>query len=121
MRYLEKVLEINGIEEGQREAASREYLEAKKRVEALPLRLGDDAEMMLSNHLMALTKRIFTRQLTDPVGEEMMGEVSEEAWEYAKRVVEPLFEEHGLPVDRSELFLVGTHMEVAIASAKAVQ
>ena len=43
------------------------------------------------------------------------------AWEYAGKIVNPLFEAHGIPVDKSELFLVGTHMEMAIASAEAVQ
>lgn len=117
MKYLNKVLEINEIDEQHREAASREYLEAKERVKALPISLGNDADMMLSNHLMALIKRISEKKFVDPVDEEMMSEVSDKAWKYAESIVNPLFEAHGLPVDKSELFLVGTHMEMAIASA----
>lgn len=121
MKYLDKVLEINEIDGQHREAASKEYLAAKERVMELPISLGEDAEMMLSNHLMALIKRISLGQFVDPVEEEMMSEVSEKAWEYAGKIVNPLFEAHGIPVDKSELFLVGTHMEMAIASAEAVQ
>ena len=121
MKYLDKVLEINEIDGQHREAASKEYLEAKETVKELPISLGADAQMMLSNHLMALIKRISLGQFVDPVEEEMMSEVSEKAWEYAGKIVNPLFEAHGIPVDKSELFLVGTHMEMAIASAEAVQ
>mgnify|MGYP007038587184 CR=1 FL=1 len=49
-----------------------------------------------------------------------MNEVSEEAWKYAHMIVDPLFEAHGVPIDKSEVFLAVTHMEMAIASASAV-
>lgn len=117
MKYLEKVLQINEIAREQREQASREYLEAKERVKGLPIAFGDDADMMLSNHLMALIRRILQRQFVEPLEDEMMSELSEDAWNYAHRVVDPLFAAHGLEADRSEVFLVGTHMEMAIAAA----
>lgn len=122
MKYLEKVLQINEIAEGQKEQASREYLEAKERVKGLPVAFGEDADMMLSNHLMALIKRISQQQFVEPVEEEMMSELSEDAWSYAHQVVDPLFTAHELEADKSEVFLVGTHMEMAIAAAaSAVQ
>ena len=116
MKYLNKILEANEIDDGIREKATASYLAAKERMRELPLTFGEDAEMMLSNHLMALIKRISEKKFVDPIEEEMMGELSEEAWEYAQKLVGPLFEEAGLACDRSEVFLVGTHMEMAIAA-----
>lgn len=116
MKYLNKILEANEIGDESREKAIASYLAAKERMRALPITFGEDAEMMLSNHLMALIKRISEKKFVDPIEEEMMGELSDQAWQYARELVTPLFEEAGLPEDRSEVFLVGTHMEMAIAS-----
>ncbi len=121
MKYLEKALEMNEIDAEHRERTIREYEAAKERIKNLPFTLSDDADAMLSNHLVALIKRIYTGHFVDPIEEEMMNEVSEEAWKYAHIIVDPLFEAHGVAIDRSEVFLVGTHMEMAIASASAVQ
>lgn len=116
MKYLNKILEANEIDDRIKENAISSYLAAKERMKELPVAFGEDAEMMLSNHLMALIKRISEKKFVDPIEEEMMGELSEEAWDYAGRLAGPLFEEAGLLADRSELFLVGTHMEMAIVS-----
>ena len=102
MKYLNKILETNEIAPDMREQAERLYLEAKGRVEKLPLTFGEDAKLMLSNHLMALIKRILEGKLLDPMEEEML-----------------LFEEAVMEKDRTELFLVGTHVEMAMATEMA--
>lgn len=121
MKYLEKALEMNEINGEHRERTTREYEAAKERIQNLPIALNEDADAMLSNHLVALIKRIYTGQYIAPIEEEMMEEVSETAWEYAHRIVDPFFEAYREPINKSEVFLVGTHMEMAIASASAVQ
>ena len=119
MKYLSTILETNGIDEQHREAATASYLAAKERMRQLPVKFSDDAEMMLSNHLMALIKRISENKFIDHIEEEMMGELSDKAWEYAGQVADPLFAEAGIGPDRSEVFLVGTHMEMALAAMAA--
>ena len=57
MKYLEKALEMNEIDAEHREKTIREYEAAKERIKNLPLTLSDDADAMLSNHLVALIKR----------------------------------------------------------------
>lgn len=116
MKYLNKILEVNEIAPERREAAAASYLAAKERVRSLPLTFSDDAEMVLSNHLMALIKRIGEGQLIDPMDDETLAELSEPAWRYAGEVAGALFTEAGLPEDKSEIFLVGTHMEMALAN-----
>ena len=120
MKYLNKILDVNDIEESFKEQAGKEYLKAKERMAKLPISFNEDAELVLSNHLMALIKRISEKSFVEPIGEEMMGEISEEAWKYAKELAGPLFEAQGQEPDRSEIFLVGTHMEMAIALAVVV-
>ena len=119
MKYLSTILETNEIDGQHREAATASYLAAKERMRKLPVDFGEDAEMMLSNHLMALIKRISENKFIDPIEEEMMNELSDRAWDYAKQVAEPLCGEAGIEPDRSEIFLVGTHMEMALAAMAA--
>lgn len=120
MKYLSEIFEINDITENLKEQAQKTYLSAKERMNQLPISFSEDTELMLSNHLMALIKRILEKKLIDPIEEEMMKEVSPEAWGYAWELAEPLFAEYGMEMDRSEIFLVGTYMEIAIASAVVV-
>lgn len=115
MKYLNRVLEANDIAKDLAECVISSYLAAKERLRELPIDLDDDAELILSNHIMALIKRIKEGKLIEPIEEEMMGELSEKAWEYARVLTSPLFMEAGISEDRSELFLVGTHMEMALA------
>ena len=119
MKYLYTILETNEIDEQHRESATASYLAAKERMRQLPVKFSDDAEMMLSNHLMALIKRISEKKFIDPIEEGMMDELSDPAWDYAKLVAGPLFDEAGIEPDRSEIFLVGTHMEMALAAMAA--
>lgn len=118
MKYLSKILEMNEIAPDMQERATNLYLEAKKRAEGLPLTFSEDAQLMLSNHLMALTKRILEGALIEPMEEEMMkDEISEKAWEYADVIAGPLFRAAEMEKDRTELFLVGTHVEMAMTTA----
>ena len=117
MKYLNKILEMNEIAPDMQKRAQELYLEAKKRVESLPLTFGEDAQLMLSNHLMALIKRILEGALIEPMEEETMSdEISEKAWEYAAVIAGPLFEAAQMEKDRTELFLVGTHVEMALTA-----
>lgn len=119
MKYLNKILEINEIDDQMKDKAVSYYLEAKKRAENIPVTFGEDAQMMLSNHLMALIKRILEKSFVEPVEEDMMSDLSEKAWDYARIVAGPIFQSEGLEEDRSEIFLVGTHMEMAMAATIA--
>ncbi len=120
MKYLNQILELNGIEDRFREQAEKEYLRAKERLKKFPISFDEDEELILSNHIMALIKRIYENNLIEPMPEETLLEISEEAWSYARELAVPLFETYGREADRSEIFLVGTHMEMAIASAVVV-
>jgi len=110
---------MNEISPDMEEQAKRLYLDAKKRAESLPLTFHEDAQLMLSNHLMALTKRILEGKLIDPMDDETFGEISDKAWEYAGIIAGPLFREGGMEEDRTEIFLVGTHVEMAMAAEAA--
>ena len=68
-----------------------------------------DDDVRVTDFLQSALKRV----------DQMMGELSDKAWEYAGQVADPLFAEAGIGPDRSEVFLVGTHMEMALAAMAA--
>ena len=44
----------------------------------------------------------------------MFSEVSEKAYNFAETLVKPFFEKEGETVNRTEVFLVATHIELAL-------
>lgn len=113
MKYLSTLLEDKEIEQKVRD----KVLEFEKRTGdkfLQEMNLDDDAELMFTNHILALIKRINANSFVDEIEEEMLSEVSQEASMKAKETVGWLFEEADLPINISEVFLVATHIEMAL-------
>lgn len=117
MKYLNTLLKDNDLKEEKKEDVVGYYKRVKEKLPSI-ISLSDDAEFMLSNHILALSKRIKERVFVEEVEKEMMNEVSEEAFLKAEELVGWMFEEEGIPENRSEIFLVATHMEMALLSMK---
>ncbi len=114
MKYLNTLLENTTIDDQIKESVIQMYLETKERLKLIQVHFDEDAELMFSNHLLALSKRIKTQSFVDPIDEEMMSDIPEKAWELAEVLINNIFHEQGIPVNRSELFLVATHIGVAL-------
>ncbi len=114
MKYLTTLLENNDLEDEIRDGVIEDYREAKEKVKSFGLPFDEDSEMMFSNHLLALLKRIYRGELIEPLDDDMMVDVSDQAIGMAEDLVGDFFEEHGLARDRSEIFLVATHLELAL-------
>lgn len=117
MKYLNKLLENNDLNEDIKEEAIQLYLETKAKLPGMVV-LDEDAELMLSNHILALIKRIKEQMFVEPIDEEMMSEVSDEAFQKADELVGWIFEGEKIPKNRSEIFLVATHVEMALQKMK---
>lgn len=72
----------------------------------------DSAEMIFTNHLMALTKRIISKEFIPDIDEELMSEVSEEAFGISESIVKEVFTAYGCEINKSEVFLVATHIQI---------
>lgn len=114
MRFLSTILETSEIEEGIREDVLQYYKEAKESFASLGVPMEEEAELVFSNHLVALMKRIKTREFVDSMDEKMFSEVSGRAMEKAGMLAAPFFEKEGLPANKTEVFLVATHIELAL-------
>ncbi len=114
MKFLNMVLENSEIDETIKEDVLTSYKQVKKAFQKTGIVMDEDAEFVFSNHILALLKRIKAHSFVEDLDEEMLSQVSEKAYLIAKSLIEGLFEKEGLPINRSEVFLVATHMELAL-------
>lgn len=101
------------------ELACELYEDMRGRFEALGLQMDDATNLMFSNHILCLAKRIESGEFVDPIDEALFAEVSEGARVASRSCLEHAFERCGRPVDVTELLMVATHVEVAMAKAAA--
>lgn len=116
MKYLRELLEKEEMASRVRERMERfnHYADTK----LLPkVPMDENAQMMLGNHIYSLIRRIEDEDFVDDVDEDMLSEVSKQAFDYAHEAVDWLFTESGLDIKLSEVFLVGTHIEMALQNA----
>lgn len=118
MNYLNTLLENSEVDESIKEDVLNSYKEVKEAFAETGIKMDDNAEFVFSNHILALLKRIKANAFVEDIDEEMISEVSEEAFGIAEKLVGGQFSKEGLPVNRSEVFLVATHIEMALQNAK---
>ena len=115
MNYLDKILENKEIAEN----IQTEFYEMIKILDEdlalLNIQFNDEnSEYIFENHLIALIVRIINKQFVDDIEESMFLEVSEKSFELSNKVVKKIFEYCNMAVNKSELFLVATHLELNI-------
>lgn len=113
MKYLNTLLEDQEIKQEIRDRAF-EFADRTGNTFLEEMKLDDDAQLMFTNHILALIKRIDANSFVEEIEEEMLSEVSKEAFTKAQETVGWLFEEASIEVNISEVFLVATHIEMAM-------
>lgn len=91
------------------------YEDMAARFDALGIDLDADTELMVSNHILCLAKRIETGEFVDLLDEALFSEVSQSARDKSRSFMEPAFERCERPVDSTEMLMMATHIEVALA------
>lgn len=95
-----------------------EYEAIKDRYETLELHMDETADLMFSNHVMCLLKRIKTGEYVPPMDEELFSELSEQARDMAFYLVGDVFVRSGHEPDKTEVLMLATHLEVALANQR---
>ena len=72
----------------------------------------ENGEMMFYNHLVSLSRRIIKKSLLEEMDESMFTEISESSVALSTKICSELFIHGGCSFNRSEMFLVATHIEV---------
>lgn len=93
----------------------RTYEEISRKYDTLGVHMDDTADLMFSNHVMCLLKRIKTGEYVPPMDEEMFSELSENAKNMAFELMGDVFERSGQKPDTTEVLMLATHLEVALA------
>ena len=114
VKFLNMVLENSELDESIREDVLSSYHKVKDAFQKTGIVMDDDSEFVFSNHIIALLKRIKAHSFVDDLDEEMLSQVSQKAFDIANKLVGVLFVKEGLPINRSEVFLVATHIDLAL-------
>lgn len=108
MKYLDILL--NGSDH--KEEIEKEYLIIKQRFNDKGIEFNEEEEMMFSNHLICLIKRVLENNFIADIDEELMSEISATIFVLTEECIGDLFTSHGCDINKSELFLVATHIQV---------
>lgn len=111
-------MENSEIDESIKEDVLNSYKKVKDRFAETGIVMDENAEFMFSNHILALLKRVKERSFVSDIDESMMEEVSIEAMKIAENLVKDIFEKEEIPLNQSEVFLVATHIEIAMQKQK---
>ncbi len=114
MKFLNTLLKDSSLDPSVRDDIIQSYQRVKVKWKVCGIPMDKDAEFMFSNHILSLIKRVKAHSFVEDLEEEDFKQVSEEAFKTAENLVTDLFEKEHLPANKTEVFLVATHIEIAI-------
>ncbi len=94
------------------ELVSRKYLELE-----LPA-MDDAADLMFSNHVLCVIRRIHTGEYVDEMDEGLFSEVTQPARDGAVALLANSFAAQGVEPNTTEVLMLATHLEVAMQLAQ---
>lgn len=118
MKYLEILTANNELDPSYKEEIVKGYRNIKEQLAQSGVSIPEESEFVFSNHILALMKRMVQHQLIEPLDESIMTGVSDEALEVARFITRQQFIETGCQEDASEIFLVATHIQMAMDAMK---
>ncbi|ROR31592.1 PRD domain protein (TIGR03582 family) [Mobilisporobacter senegalensis] len=121
MKFLNTLLKNSELDPQIRDEIIQSYQEVKEKLKVSEISMDEDGEFMFSNHILALIKRVKTHSFVEDMEEEDFEQVSKEAFDTAESLVKDLFEKEHIPINKTEVFLVATHIEMAIQKQKEVK
>ena len=119
MKYLNTILSSSDIDSTTASRIKENYSLVQEQLKKLQIVFdNDNSEMIFTNHIISLVKRILNHDFIDDIDENMMHEISSEAMALALSLVEPVFKRNQCNVSQSEVFLVATHMQLYLNNKK---
>ncbi len=98
------------------DALVAEYEGIVRRYDEIGPKMDDTADLMFSNHVMCLLKRIRTGEYVPEMDEELFAEVSENARTLALDLLKDAFAKAGQEPNATEVLMLATHLDVAIGT-----
>lgn len=85
---------------------------------ASELHMNDTANLMFSNHVMCVLKRIRSGEFVDEVPEELFSEIPERARQIAGDLLAGAFADAGATPNKTEVLMLATHIGAAMAEER---
>ena len=87
------------------------YMDVKENMKSLGVDFNEDEELIFSNHILCLIKRMKSKEYVE-IEDSIMTDVSEESYEIARKGIKDLCELYEASIPKSELFLVASHIQI---------
>lgn len=119
LKYLDMILNNSDVRLEVRDKIESNMQRVEEKLNQLGIEFNDEnAEMVFTNHLVALIKRILSKEFIPELEEALMVDISSQAMDLSTMLVKDLFESNGCEVNQSELFLVATHIQLYLENRK---
>lgn len=89
-----------------------------ERYEKAGLHMDDSADLMFSNHMMCVLKRIRSGEFVDELPEELFSEIPDRAKQIAGDLLADAFESEGVEPNKTEVLMLATHIGVAMETER---
>lgn len=95
-----------------------EYEDVRQKFEKTGIKMDEAADLMFSNHVMCVLKRIHTHEFVDELPEELFSELTDEAKKIAGDLLADVFAAEGIEPNKTEVLMLATHIGVAMATER---
>jgi transcriptional regulatory protein LevR len=113
VKFLNTLLENNDLDPSIKEEVIESYKLIKEKVKGLGILMDEDAEFMFSNHILSFLKRVKSHSFVEDMSQEF-DQISPHVFSMAEGLIKEFFEKESIPINKTEVFLVATHLEIAI-------
>ena len=80
--------------------------------------MDDGSDLMFSNHVLCVIKRVHAGECLDETPEELFEEISQPARDASLGLLAGVFSAHGQQPNKTEVLMLATHLEVAMQAAQ---
>lgn len=97
------------------ERTCAEYEDVRRKFDETGIHMDEASDLMFSNHVMCVLKRIHSREFVDEMPEELFSELTDEARQISADLLADVFASEGIEPNKTEVLMLATHIGVALA------
>ena len=100
------------------ERLCQEYEDVRHKFAETGIQMDDAADLMFSNHVMCVLKRIHSHEFVDELPEELFSELPDKAKKISDDLLADVFAAEGLEPNKTEVLMLATHIGVALETER---
>lgn len=99
---------------GMDQRLASEYENVRSKMAATGISMDETSDLMFSNHVICVLKRIHAHEALEPLPEDLFSEISPKARSIAAQLLSDVFSTEQMAPDQTEVMMLATHIQVAM-------